>query len=108
MIAPAEDIARLRDEFVALKAAACAEAEKGIATIKRKAPAKYWASRMTEKTLLELQETFARFYARSIETRLAQLARINTKLGRCDPDWTLETEAQMRTAPIVYHLRMTL
>jgi hypothetical protein len=91
-----------RAEFANLKRAAEAEARGAVEAVKRHAPWKYFPSRMSQSSLDYLTRKFNDTYGTAIEKRFAQLDRLNRKLARSDPDWTLRSEAELRALPPTY------
>ena len=88
-------------EYNRLRRAAADEANLAVEAGRRRRPYKYWPSRMNQKAIDHLNDVFRAAWPAAIETRFAQLDRINRKLTRSDPEWAPKTPEQIREAPVL-------
>jgi hypothetical protein len=93
---PSDAATVLLAEFINLKQAAEIEANQAVAAVTKRTPWKYFPSRMSQASLDHLAAVFVQAYAPAIDKRMAQLQRVNRKLARVDPGWTLQTDEQLR------------
>lgn len=90
-------IKRLRSDFDALVDIAMKEAGRRVAEYQRQNPkrSRFWQKKMSEAMRTELFTVFASAYMEAIELRAAQLRRLNRKLNRIDPKWTIRDDADL-------------
>lgn len=95
----APEVRALRTEFDAMRRTAIAAAEKAVDAEKRRVPALYWPSRMTQRSLDKLHRIWAAAYDHEIGLRMAQLLRVDAKIARLCPDWPVHTVKELANPP---------
>jgi hypothetical protein len=90
-------IKRLRSDFDALVDIAMKEAGRRVIVYQRENPksAKFRRFKMSAAAKTELFTVFASAYMEAIGLRAAQLRRLNRKLNRIDPKWTIRDDADL-------------